>query len=168
MKVAGPFKARNDANKGYGRRGATGCPSAGGRKPWHPATPRRSCLGGNAVPWVKTHGYLRSSLRDGVNRPDEYSPLASRNSFPNRGAMPVNCQGYAFQRRSRGSMCQGYGVRSQLCAAPAGPFRQLTPDPLTRPPNVRSRGAAAAIPRCRRSAAPIGLVATNPWVKTHG
>ncbi len=27
----------------------------------------------------------------------------------------------------------GKGVRSQLCEAPEGPFRQLTPDPFTRP-----------------------------------
>ena len=95
-------------------------------------------------------------------------------------------------------MCQGYGVRSQLCAAPTGPFRQLTPDPLTRPrsheqqctssrcpevvaaeprqhvaagvspqtgtsPKTVSRGAAPAITRCRRSAAPIGC-----WQPFHG
>ncbi len=30
-------------------------------------------------------------------------------------------------------MGAGKGVRSQLCEAPAGPFRHLTPDTFTRP-----------------------------------
>jgi hypothetical protein len=44
-------------------------------------------------------------------------------------------------------MGAGKGGRSQLCEAPAGPFRQLTPDTFTRPTLKLSSDKALVIPQ---------------------
>jgi len=45
--------------------------------------------------------------------------------------LKTNVGPFARQDNSTGLPIEGKGVRSQLCKAPYGPFRQLTPDPFT-------------------------------------
>ena len=120
------------------------------------------------------------------------SPLATRNSrlpccrrsaAPNRWSQPFRGLTPTAKCCHRSAISiQGYGVRSQLPERPEGCCAQLTPDPLTRLRSAiqESRRLApragisplasrnSLLPCCRRSAAPIGLVATIPWVDTHG
>ena len=120
-----------------------------------------------------------------------FSALVLESRDRNRGAMA------AWERRAASSESRsgefriakgrqhgdgtGYGVRSQLPERPAGCCAQLTPDPLTRlrfrNPDVLRLGlvfflaarnsplATVILPPLRGS---DRLLATNPWVDTHG